>query len=138
MPKFGSFKFAKERFGQVHHITPWGTFGTFKFGEHKFGAIPPGLEGKPFFKGMVLGARARKQLSKEIIFRVRYGHQEQYAWFKPANPQTEDQQANRARFETAVAAWKALTPKEKREWSVKALGTGIPGYNLFLRTEMLK
>ena len=113
-------------------------FGTFKFGQEKFGSKPARYTHLPTKDQQILGIKARKQLAKEIIYRVRYGRQEQYAYFIPANPRTESQQANRSKFTTAVADWKALPEDEKKTWEEIAKETTIPGRNLFIREEMLK
>ncbi|GAH57158.1 unnamed protein product, partial [marine sediment metagenome] len=114
--KFGEGIFAEAQFGTG---TGWGT---------RAKDSPP----------LTLAPMARKQIGKRIIYRIRYGKQEQYKYFKPDNPQTEDQQANRGKFATAVAAWQALEEAEKNAWRKEALGSTIPGYQFFLRKEMEK
>ena len=113
-------------------------FGTFKFGQEKFGSKPPRFAHLPTLTQHTLGAHARKQIGKKIIYRIRYGKQEQYKYTIPTNPQTEAQQANRSKFATAVAAWQALSEADKNAWRKKALGSTIPGYQFFLRKEMEK
>ena len=113
-------------------------FNTFKFGQEKFGEKPPRYAHLPTLAQHTLGARARKKLGGKIIYHVRYGKQEQYKYTTPTNPQTEDQQANRSKFATAVAAWQALSEDQKSAWRKKALGSTIPGYQFFLRKEMEK
>lgn len=113
-------------------------FNTFKFGQEKFGEKPPRYAHLPTLTQHTLGAHARKKFGSKIIYRVRYGKQEQYKYFIPTNPQTENQQANRGKFATAVAAWQALTENQKNTWRKKALGSTIPGYQFFLRKEMEK
>ena len=53
------------------------------------------------------------------------------------NPRTVLQQANRAKYAAAVAAWKALTPEEKMVYNERAKGLVMSGYNLFIREFML-
>ncbi len=138
MPKFGQFKFGQERFGKTHKIRHLGKFGTFKFGNQRFGDDTSPFFHLPTYKGYSVGPKARRGLAKEVIFRIRYGKKEQYAWFKPENPQTPTQQAHRQEYKNAYLAWQVLTPGQKENWQKKALGTGMSGYNLFMKTEMLK
>lgn len=68
-----------------------------------------------------------------VIFRWRPGiGQEQMAYYQPANPQTEDQQAWRSVFADAVAAWQALPESEKKVWRTKGIRRSKMGYSLFL------
>lgn len=53
--------------------------------------------------------------------------------YAPTNPQTPAQQANRARFAAAVAAWGGLTEQEKAVYNRKAGRQGRPGRWQFLR-----
>jgi hypothetical protein len=57
-------------------------------------------------------------------------------WYKPFNAQSEIQQANRQKFETAREAWAPLTSPEKRDYNLKAMGKHFSGYNLFVREYM--
>ena len=149
MPQYHKFRYGQETYGEkppiyAHLPTIRGRishavrFNEAKFGQAKFGVgtdLGIRAEDSP---PLTLGEEARKQIGKHIIYRRRYGKQEQYKWFKPDNPQTEDQQANRQKFATAVAEWKALPEAEKETWEKKAKETTIPGRNLFIREEMLK
>ena len=53
--------------------------------------------------------------------------------YAPTNPQTPAQQANRARFAAAVAAWGYLTDSEKKAYNQRAGRRGQVGRWLFLR-----
>ncbi len=149
MPKFGTFKFGQEKFGEkpprFAHL-PTRTepaFGIPLFGHCRFNKVKFGdrrsVEILTAEQGPItLGPQGRKNAGRRIIYRRRYGRQEQYKYFKPANPRTESQQANRTKFGTAVASWKALSEDQKNAWRKKALGSGISGYSFFLRKEMEK
>lgn len=50
----------------------------------------------------------------------------------PSNPQTEIQQANRAKFATALLAWQALTLEEKRGYNESAAKENRRGYDVFM------
>ncbi|MBA7623580.1 hypothetical protein ES703_30977 [subsurface metagenome] len=112
-------------------------FGTFKFGQEKFGSKPPRYAHLPTYSQQVLGAQARKQLKKEIIYRIKNNRQQQYKYFIPTNPQTGPQQAHRQEYTDAYTLWQGLTPAQKDTWRKKALGSGISGYNLFMKEQML-
>ena len=53
--------------------------------------------------------------------------------YGPANPRTPAQQANRAQFAAAVAAWGDLTDSEKKAYNQRAGRRGQVGRWLFLR-----
>lgn len=46
------------------------------------------------------------------------------------NPQTELQQAHRAKMRSAVAHWQSLTNEQKKAWDKKARGRPLSGFNL--------
>jgi len=78
-----------------------------------------------------VGARIRQRLGA-FIFRFRPGYgQEKMAYYTPANPQTEKQQAWRQVFADGIAAWKALDDEEKAEWWEKAKRKQMCGPHLF-------
>lgn len=52
----------------------------------------------------------------------------------PADPQTPAQLARRQLFADAILAWRALSPAEKKEWTVRGRGRALPGYQFFLST----
>jgi len=148
MPKYHAFKFAQERYGEkppryahlptlTGEVTYAAKFGEAIFDEATFGEGTGWGSRTEGYPPMVLGAQARKQVGKSIIYRIRYNRQEQYKYFIPTNPQTENQQANRTKFADAVALWQGLTEDQKNIWRKRAIGSTIPGYQFFLREEML-
>lgn len=54
-------------------------------------------------------------------------------FYRPTNPRTVPQQAQRAKMTAAVAAWQSLTGSQQKEYDVKAKGKQMSGFNLFLR-----
>ena len=89
-------------------------FGTFKFGTQKFGTgTPTPFNDNICYRGKPLGFQVRRQLNKEVIYRVCQGHQFKYGYFVPTNPQTVSQQNWRTTFTNGVAAAKALSEAEK-------------------------
>jgi hypothetical protein len=57
-------------------------------------------------------------------------------FYRPTNPQTAPQQANRSKFALAVQAYQALTPEEKKAWRALKYPRFMSGYNRFLREFM--
>lgn len=54
-------------------------------------------------------------------------------FYTPTNPQTESQQANRAKFAAAMSAWHALTTSQQSAYNVRARKLGMFGRNLYIR-----
>lgn len=57
--------------------------------------------------------------------------------YAPTNPQTPVQQANRAKYAAAVAAWQGLTQAEKDAYNQAAARKNGRGYDLFRSQYML-
>ena len=57
-------------------------------------------------------------------------------YYRPTNPNTPEQQANRSMFAEAVASWKGLPPAEKIEWKKKASRHSRRGHNLYISEYM--
>ena len=55
------------------------------------------------------------------------------SWFKPANPNTANQQKVRARVRLAIASYKTELTAVKLFWDTEAMGMGISGVNLYVR-----
>lgn len=54
-------------------------------------------------------------------------------FYTPTNPQTVPQEANRAKFAAAMAAWMALTLSEKQAYNIRAKRRRMFGWGLFVR-----
>lgn len=54
-------------------------------------------------------------------------------FYRPTNPQTVPQEANRAKFAAAMSAWQALTSDEKAAYTERAKRRGMFGWGLFIR-----
>lgn len=54
-------------------------------------------------------------------------------FYRPTNPETEPQQANRAKFAAAMSAWGALTENQKSGYIKRAKKRGMNGWGLFIR-----
>lgn len=54
-------------------------------------------------------------------------------FYTPHNPETVPQQANRAKFADAMAAWVALTSEQKKAYTTRAKRRQMFGWGLFIR-----
>lgn len=54
-------------------------------------------------------------------------------FYRPTNPQTVPQEANRSKFAAAVSAWMGLTPEEKESYTIRAKKRSMFGWGLFIR-----
>ena len=57
--------------------------------------------------------------------------------YRPTNPQTIPQQANRQKYADSILAWQGLTDSEKNVYNNNAKGKRMSGFNLFIREYML-
>ena len=82
--------------------------------------------------------RNQGQIGKTIILRYKSDRQRQdiYPYVVPRNPQTVNQQANRARFAAAMAAWKELPVDQKAVYEAAAKPLKLFGKNVFVREYM--
>lgn len=71
------------------------------------------------------------------IYRVRSikGTQrtEKMPFYRPTNPRTPAQQANRQKFADAMLAWKNLTELEKERYNKEAKSKMLFGWNVFIK-----
>lgn len=58
------------------------------------------------------------------------------AFYRPTNPRSAAQQANRTKFGTAMAVYNGLSPTQKGVLSKDAQKLGMNGWNLFIRRYM--
>jgi len=54
-------------------------------------------------------------------------------FYTPTNPQSVAQEANRAKFASAMSAWTALTSGEKAAYTIRAKRRNMFGWGLFVR-----
>jgi hypothetical protein len=151
MGKFSQAKFGTTKFGSAR-ILP----RTPRFGEAHFGCIPfgdsdlPPYNYKKSFRRVGLGQGIRKQLAKEVIYRIRPGnghagsktgvfYQDKYKYFVPSSINNEEGAAARTALANAVAAWKELEQSEKESYNIRADRIGnLSGYNLFIKEQILE
>lgn len=67
----------------------------------------------------------RRRKGSQIVVRMKY--------YRPTNPQTVPQQANRTKFADAMSAWQALTDEQKSAYTNRAKKLQLYGRNLFIR-----
>lgn len=77
----------------------------------------------------------RNKLGDSIVFSVWKGRGYFRKWVRPANPQTNKQQAHRAVLAELVKRWQDIidTADKKAAWNAEALAYQISGYNLFTK-----
>jgi len=123
------------KYGQVH------------FGRNYFGdSIPPTENWKRSYANIPLGIRVRRQLAKQVIFRVRRGnghagsvagvaYQDKYGYVVPSSINNVESAGARALFSTAVSNWQGvLSTEQKAEYNKRATkGLRMSGYNLYIR-----
>ena len=54
-------------------------------------------------------------------------------FYRPYNPQTVPQEANRTKFATAMSSWMALTAEQKNAYNIRAKKRRMFGWGLFIR-----
>lgn len=126
------------KYGQVH-------FGNVYFGEDE----PRGENWKRSLANIPLGLRVRRQLAKQVIFRVRRGnghagaiagvvYQDKYRYVVPGNINNAESAPYRTHWAAAVDFWQnILSEGEKKEYNKRATkGLHMSGYNLFMREAM--
>lgn len=114
----------RKRFGKVILPEDGGVYGVSVFGYGGYGEddLIPASEFHGFYQ-------MRK--CKEGYIPV------QMKFFRPSNPRTPEQQAQRAKMILAVSAWQALTQEEKAVYNKSAIGQNLTGYNLFIKKYLL-
>lgn len=70
--------------------------------------------------------------------RARVAYYARMRTYRPSNPRTEIQQANRSRFNDAVIAWSQLTDDERKAWNTRARRKSRIGRNFFISEYMLQ
>jgi len=84
-------------------------------------------------KNAALSIEARGKLGKDIIYQKLHKTQTAKSYRKPANPNTENQQAVRVAMQGLISAWQSLTDEQKTAWNSYGQKSRRPGYSEFLR-----
>lgn len=71
------------------------------------------------------------------IYQIRHGTNGQWTCkmrsYRPVNPRTTEQQANRTKFAQAMSAWGSLTEEQQQAYDKRARRVNLFGKNLFIR-----
>jgi len=120
-------------FALVTYTPPTGTAVDFELNEQD---LPPFLLGF-YVSGNIGKAGDPDPLGVNGIYQMRMTKTGKrpikMKFYAPTNPQTEPQQANRAKFTTAMSLWGALTPEEKTAYNIRAKRRNMFGWGLFIR-----
>lgn len=84
-------------------------------------------------KAPLFSLDASGQVGQSIVFSKWKGQNYVRQQFTPQNPNTAGQVTQRGYFSTSVTGWQALTAPQKQAWEDAAAGTGISGFNLYMR-----
>ena len=106
-------------------------FGFLRNGSGRFGQ-PPGPGGIYQQRNAGYNQHGYIPGRKRTIYFVRM------RTYRPSNPRTALQQANRSRFNDAVAAWRDMPPEERKKWNTVARKKSRIGRNFFISEYMLQ
>jgi len=69
-----------------------------------------------------------------LVFAQWHGRNYARVWFRPTNPKTAAQTAQRNLFAAAVAAWQSLYPAQQDQWRIAARDVYPPitGFNYYV------
>lgn len=87
-----------------------------------------------------LSVDASGTMDSAITASIWKGQQYMRRWFRPTNPKTSAQQAQRQKLANAVAAWQALYDADKEAWNEAARDVYPPisGFNYFVQQCILQ
>lgn len=104
-------------------------FGFIRFGSTQFGD-------SRFFSGIYQKRVTGYNQTGRIASRPRRTYYVRMRTYRPTNPQTVPQQANRTKFADASAAWSLLTTVEKSVYNTRGKRRNRIGRNLFISEYM--
>lgn len=132
---FGQTNFAYEEQQSLYGL---GYFGLNYYGD----LLVPPIPSTPFFIGFGVSGKLGKDwtsdpLNVRGIYQMRMTKRGKrpvkMKFYAPTNPQTETQQANRAKFAAAMVAWQALSTGDKAVYNERAKKRNMFGWGLFIR-----
>ena len=88
--------------------------------------------------GPLLSLDASGTVYKTVTFAKWKGRNYCRQWFKPANPRTAAQIAQRALFTAAVASWHETPAEIQAQWDETARIFYISGFNYFVQQYILQ
>lgn len=122
--EYGEAIYGESIFGSGSQQTLLTDFGAVDYGE----AIYGDYNTTPVFEAYGI---YQQRKCKEGVRTVRM------KFYRPTNPRTEIQQANRQKMINAVLAWQNLTAEQKIQYNKRARGKHYSGYNLYLKEHLL-
>lgn len=118
LAKFGQAKFGEAKFGVSS-----GEKIVFPIGFQIWGKLGSTLSHDPL--GIAGIYQRRKTKRGQVSVKMKF--------YKPTNPRTPKQQANRSKFADAMSEWQSLTDEKKQAYTKRANKRGLHGHNLFIR-----
>jgi len=87
-----------------------------------------------------LSVDASGTMDKSITASIWKGQQYMRRWFRPTNPKTTAQQAQRSKLAAAVQAWQSLYESIQEDWNEAARDVYPPisGFNYFVQQYILQ
>ena len=80
---------------------------------------------------------ARGRFGRVLVYQRRRGAATVFPYTVPKNPNTAGQQAQRTSFSAAISSWGALPAHSRAWWQVKAQGTMLSGFNMYVQNYLL-
>lgn len=114
----------RKKFGDPKAAVSGGFFGEAFYGTGGYGSTDPNPNAE--FYGIYQMRRCKEG---KIPIQMKF--------YKPTNPQTLDQQAQRSKITVAVAEWQNLTDEAKAVYNKNAVKYRITGYNLYVKLRLL-
>jgi hypothetical protein len=72
-----------------------------------------------------------------LVYQRRRGGGVVFPYTVSRNPNSDGQQEQRTSFQAATSSWGALPPQSRAWWQVRAQGTHLSGYNLYVQNYLL-
>ena len=141
--EFGIAKYGATKYAFKCAIDDCSKYGISYFGANNYGlpCPPPVLTGE-FFLGYGVSGKLGKEgdadpLNVNGIYQMRMTKRGKVPvkmkFYRPTNPRTPAQQANRQKFTDAMAAWQSLTQPQKDVYNTRAKKRSMFGWGLYIR-----
>lgn len=140
---FGFGFFGLSSYGDLDFTAVCSKYGVADFGATYFGDISPcEVLQSDFFLGLGVSGRIGKvgdadPLGVNGIWQMRMTKRGKVPikmkFYRPTNPQTVPQEANRTKFANAMSAWGSLSSEDKAVYNARAKKRNMFGWGLFIR-----